>query len=106
MARGPLAGKSGKAKSDQYKMNLGKGLPPKLSYKTRSKSTRPAEDSLDEPRTNKEIDETTQTKPQQVQKRLTGNSHGEMHAAMDKLEEKPAKSKSGGKPGKAKLSMF
>ena len=101
--RGPLAGKSGKAESGQYKMKLGRGLKPKESYKTQVKPFRPAEDSLDEPRTDEEINTTTQTKPQQAQKKLTGNSHRAMHQAMDQLEEKPADRK---KNRVSKLSMF
>lgn len=101
---GPLAGKKKKAVDDQYKMKLGKGLPPKESYKTQVKPFRPAEDSLDEPRTDEEMDKTTQTKPKQAQGRLSGNSHGEMHSAMDKLEEKPAV-RTKNQPSRRKLSM-
>lgn len=90
--KGPLAGKKGKAKNDQYKMDLGPSLPPKQSYKTKVKPFQPADDSLDDPQSAEEMDETTQAAPKQAQGNLTGNSHRKMHQQMNALEDENSNS--------------
>lgn len=96
MAKHPFAGKKhSKAVDDQYKMDLGKGIPSEHSYKKKVKPFQDAEDSTDEADTNEELEGECDTKGSVPSEESPTHhaAHGKMHQMMDQLEEPPIEGK-------------